>query len=322
MLSVREKIPTHTAKLQESEMKKVVKATSALLLAAILLASCSNGDNNGKTVNNNAQPTAAATETASPSATAQASQGNDAAEASASPQATPAGSSNTGWTASGETNPAEIPLLYHMNKNYDIVPNEEGTNKKVILLTFDDGPKEAEMINPLMDTLDKHKAKAVFFVNGYRVKEHPELLELIHSRGGIIGNHSWDHIKLKDEPYTEVKKQIEDVQKIVKEVVGETPHFFRPPHGAGGDVGKKVAEENGLLYMTWSVGSLDWEMKEKDANKTEKLITNVTDQLHSGSNILMHELPWTVEALDTLLTKLEAKGYSFVDPRSIELKMR
>lgn len=208
----------------------MVKATSALLLTAILLASCSNGDNSGKTVNNNAQPTAAATETASPSATALAAQGNDAAEASASPQATPAGSSNTGGTAqpSGETNPAEIPLLYHMNKNYDIVPNEEGTNKKVILLTFDDGPKEAEMINPLMDTLDKHKAKAIFFVNGYRVKEHPELLELIHSRGGIIGNHSWDHIKLKDEPYTEVKKQIEDVQKIVKEVVGETPHFFRP----------------------------------------------------------------------------------------------
>ncbi len=343
MLSVRGKIPTHTAKLQESEMKKVVKATSALLLTAILLVSCSNGDNSGKTVNNNAQPTAAATETASPSSTALAAQGNDTAEASASPQATPAGSSNTGGTAggstatdgqaatsgdagtaqpSGETNPAEIPLLYHMNKNYDIVPNEEGTNKKVILLTFDDGPKEAEMINPLMDTLDKHKAKAIFFVNGYRVKEHPELLELIHSRGGIIGNHSWDHIKLKDESYTEVKKQIEDVQKIVKEVVGETPHFFRPPHGAGGDVGKKVAAENGLLYMTWSVGSLDWEMKEKDANKTEKLITNVTDQLHSGSNILMHELPWTVEALDTLLTKLEAKGYSFVDPRSIELKMR
>jgi len=44
--------------------------------------------------------------------------------------------------------------------------------------------------------------------------------------------------------------------------------------------------------------------------------------LHSGSNILMHELPWTVEALDKLLTTLEGKGYSFVDPRSIELKMR
>ncbi|MNP41108.1 hypothetical protein D3C76_1347910 [compost metagenome] len=77
-----------------------------------------------------------------------------------------------------------------------------------------------------------------------------------------------------------------------------------------------------MLYMTWSVGSLDWEMKSTDSNSTETLINNVTDQLHSGSNILMHELPWTVDALDALLNELETRGYSFVDPRSIELQMR
>lgn len=316
----------------------MVKATSALLLAAILLSSCSSGANSGQTEPNNPQSTAAV-ETPDAATAVPDLQAGASAEPSATPQTTSEGASSTDLpSASAGTAPtdgtggtsqpgeeetsAEIPLLYHMNKNYDIVPNEEGTNKKVVLLTFDDGPKEAEMINSLMDTLDKHKAKAVFFVNGYRVKEHPELLELIHSRGGIIGNHSWDHIQLKDEPYAKVKKQIEDVQHIVKEVIGETPQFFRPPHGAGGDVGKKVAAENGLLYMTWSVGSLDWEMKEKESGKTEKLITNVTSQLHSGSNILMHELPWTVEALEALLTTLEGKGYSFVDPRSIEPAMR
>lgn len=217
---------------------------------------------------------------------------------------------------------AKVPIKYHMNSNYDIVPNDESSPKKVVLLTFDDGPKEATMINALIDTLDKHSAKAIFFVNGYRVKENPDLLKLIHSRKQIVGNHSWDHIVLKTESETKVKQQIEDVQKIVKDTIGETPVFFRPPHGAGGDVGKKIAKVNGLLYMTWSNGSLDWEMKSQDKNKTDKIITNVMDQLHSGSNILMHELPWTVESLDVLLTKLEAKGYSFVDPRSIELKMR
>jgi peptidoglycan/xylan/chitin deacetylase (PgdA/CDA1 family) len=336
-------------------MKKVGKWTSALLLAAFMLTSCSNSGENGSVANEaNNQPTATAvqgTETAATAvqgaesapatgnnnagATASsspqgASSGTGTAAASPSPQATANGNAGNGNTATGNNagDPsggeasAEIPLLYHMNKNYDIIPNEVGTNKKVILLTFDDGPKDAAMINPLMDTLDKHHAKAIFFVNGYRVKEHPELLKLIQSRGGIIGNHSWDHIVLKDQPYAKVKQQIEDVQNIVKEITGEAPHFFRPPHGAGGDIGKKVAAENGMLYMTWSVGSLDWEMKENETGKTEKLIKNVTSQLHSGSNILMHELPWTVEGLDTLLTTLEGKGYSFVDPRSIELKMR
>ncbi len=217
---------------------------------------------------------------------------------------------------------APIEMKYHMNKNYDIIPNDEETPKKVVLLTFDDGPKEASMINSMIDTLDKHHAKAIFFVNGYRVKENPDLLKLIHDREQIIGNHSWDHIVLKNESETEVKKQIEDVQKAVKDITGTTPVFFRPPHGGGGDVGKKVAKDNGLLYMTWSNGSLDWEMKASDANKTTALIKNITDQLHSGSNILMHELPWTVEALEALLVELEGRGYSFVDPRSIELEMR
>lgn len=296
------------------------KMTSVLLLATLLLTSCSNsgGDSNNtkETTTTNNQPTAAATqsvETEAPTAEV---------AVTPTPQATLEGETAGRNTNTGAEASAEVPLQYHMNKNYDIVPNEESTNKKVVLLTFDDGPKDANMINPLMDILDKHQAKAIFFVNGYRVKAHPELLELIHKRGGIIGNHSWDHIILKDKSYAEVKKQIEDVQSIVKETIGEAPHFFRPPHGAGGDVSKKIAAENGMLYMTWSNGSLDWEMKEKETEKTDKLIKNVTDQLHSGSNILMHELPWTVEALDKLLTTLEGKGYSFVDPRSIELKMR
>lgn len=304
------------------------KQTAAVLLAAFLLVSCSNSGENSKDTakGTNIQPTAAATEVA----TTPAETDNTGSDSNPSPQPSPSeavpavspspeAGVNTD-TSSGTTE--EIPLLYHMNKNYDLIPNAEGTPKKVVLLTFDDGPKEAEVINPLMDILDKHKAKAIFFVNGYRVKEHPELLKLIRDRGGIIGNHSWDHIVLKDKSYTTVKKQLVDVQNIVKEITGDAPHFFRPPHGAGGDVGKKVAAESGMLYMTWSVGSLDWEMKENEPGKTEKLVKNITDQLHSGSNILMHELPWTVEGLDTLLSTLEGKGYSFIDPRSIELKMR
>ncbi|AKG35439.1 polysaccharide deacetylase family protein [Paenibacillus durus] len=310
------------------------KQTAALLLAAFLLTSCSSTENTapdgGKTAapSSNASSSAAlpGTSTASPSIQPSAAVGSKGPAASPEASASQAAGSVNGGAnqeeQAGSGTEAQVPLLYHMNKNYDIKPNEESTNKKVVLLTFDDGPKEAKLINLIFDTLDKHKAKAIFFVNGYRIKEHPELLKLIQERGGIIGNHSWDHIVLKDKPYTAVKKQIEDVQRIVKEVTGETPVFFRPPHGAGGDVGRKIAAENGMLYMTWSNGSLDWTMKEKDTGKTEKLIKNVTDQLHPGSNILMHELPWTAEALDKLLTTLTSKGYGFADPRSIELKMR
>src|SRR6185312_4326373 len=135
----------------------------------------------------------------------------------------------------------------------------------------------------------------------YRVKKHPELLKKIADRGQTIGNHSWDHIDLKKVSPEELEKQIGDVQKIVKETTGRSPVFFRPPFGVGGDKDRKVANAHGMLFTTWSDGSLDWDKSTKD--KPDLVVKNVLDQLHPGANILMHELPWTVKALDQLLTK-------------------
>ncbi|MGN7357398.1 polysaccharide deacetylase family protein [Paenibacillus sp. SAF-054] len=311
----------------------MVKKTAALLLVtAMLLSACGEKKDPGTSPNtatqNGSQGTTNAGSDVKPNSDQAPDAKDDGSGEAAGQEAGGSKHVSSGKDAEEQSNEAEskeeasIPLKYHMNKAYNIVPNEEGTEKKVVLLTFDDGPKKAEWINSLIDTLDKHHAKAIFFVNGYRVKENPDLLKLIHDRGQIIGNHSWDHISLRKEPEAKVKKQIEDVQQIVKETIGETPVFFRPPFGEGGDVGKKIAKENGLLYMTWSNGSLDWTMKSKGTDNPQKVIQNVMDQLHAGSNILMHELPWTTEALDQLLTKLESKGYTFVDPRSIELEMR
>ncbi|MFD0680955.1 MULTISPECIES: polysaccharide deacetylase family protein [unclassified Paenibacillus] len=218
------------------------------------------------------------------------------------------------------TAPQPTTKLYKMNpKSYDIVPiDPTTTDKKVVLLTFDDGPRNKEVLEGILNTLDKHKAKAIFFVNGYLVKQKPELLKLIKERGQTIGNHSWDHIDLKKEGKEKIAQQVEDVQAIVKELTGSAPQFFRPPFGSGSDeLRAKVKQEN-MLYMTWSNGSLDWEMSVKK-NDPNKVISNVMEQLRGGSNILMHELPWTEKALDSMLTQLEEKQYGFVDPGLIEI---
>jgi peptidoglycan/xylan/chitin deacetylase (PgdA/CDA1 family) len=172
-----------------------------------------------------------------------------------------------------------------------------------------------ELNTKLLAALEKHKAKAIFFVNGYRVEQNPELLKLIHSKGQSIGNHSWDHIDLKLEKPEKVAQQINDVQTLVKETIGEAPKFFRPPFGSSTEEVKKLAADQKLLFMTWSNGSEDWL---KPYQNPQAVITRVLEQLHFGSNILMHELPWTAEALDDLLTQLEKRGYAFVDPQSIE----
>jgi peptidoglycan/xylan/chitin deacetylase (PgdA/CDA1 family) len=219
------------------------------------------------------------------------------------------------------TNPNEvISKTYRMNKNYDLIPKDPNGNKKVVLLTFDDGPKDKAMIEPMLDILDKHKAKAIFFMNGYRIKAHPELLKMVYERGQTIGNHSWDHIELKKEGNAKIDQQLKDVQTIVKDSLDIKPVFFRPPFASSNDYVREVSQREKMLFMTWSDGSLDWTLTKgfDMTTKSAAVITNVIKMLHNGSNILMHELPWTVQALDKLLTQIEEQGYSFLDPRTID----
>jgi peptidoglycan/xylan/chitin deacetylase (PgdA/CDA1 family) len=250
------------------------------------------------------------------------------AVATQSPVASPAPAEPSGQSneSTGQPAPSTEPVteettspaaLYRMNDVYRFVPILESTTNNVVLLTFDDGPKDEAILTSMLDTLDKHSAKAIFFVNGYRVKQNPKLLTLIHERGQTIGNHSWDHINLKKEQKAVVEQQIGSLQTEIENLIGEKPLFFRPPFGSGGDTVKETAKNHGMLYMTWSNGSLDWDNSTKD--KPDEVIRNVMEQLHPGANILMHELRWTADALDELLTKIEDKGYGFIDPAAIDI---
>lgn len=216
--------------------------------------------------------------------------------------------------------PSREPVKTHyMNHNFFVKPVAEDGDKRVVLLTFDDGPKEEEMLVSMLDTLDRHEARAIFFVNGFRVKQNPDLLKLIDERGHAVGNHSYEHIVLRDEPEDVIDRQLADVQAIVEETIGKAPRFFRPPNGAGNDYVREKAKQLGMMYMNWSNGSLDWA---DNYNDPEGVIRSVMDQLNPGSIILMHELPWTAEALDDLLTQIRAEGYSFLDPEALEEEVR
>ncbi|MFC4777531.1 polysaccharide deacetylase family protein [Paenibacillus sp. GCM10023252] len=273
---------------------------STLISLVILTSACSTSESNSLKEPSPEQVTVTDT-TTKPTATP-------------SPASTIAQPDSTPTSAQAE----EAKVKYKMNSSYRFEPVTADAPDQMVLLTFDDGPKDTEVLTRILDILDQHQAKAIFFVNGYRVKQKPELLELIADRAQTIGNHSWDHVDLKKESEASVRKQLEDVQVQVKSIAGLTPKFFRPPFGSGSDTVKTAAADEGMLYMTWSNGSLDWDAAAK--NKPDVVIANVMEQLHPGANILMHELAWTADALDTLLTKLEKAGYGFIDPATIDLK--
>ena len=69
-----------------------------------------------------------------------------------------------------------------------------GHQKKVVYLTFDDGPIP-EATPFILDVLDRYNAKATFFMVGDNAAKYPHLLKEVRNRGHRIGNHTHNHVK-------------------------------------------------------------------------------------------------------------------------------
>ena len=64
--------------------------------------------------------------------------------------------------------------------------------KQAIFITFDDGPHP--VLTPIvLDIMDRHNAKATFFVVGEKAKAYPEIVKQIVTRGHDVGIHSMTH---------------------------------------------------------------------------------------------------------------------------------
>jgi peptidoglycan/xylan/chitin deacetylase (PgdA/CDA1 family) len=183
-----------------------------------------------------------------------------------------------------------------------------------VLLTFDDGPHP--VVTPkVLDCLDKHSAKAIFFVVGKRIHQAPNLLREIVERGHALGNHSFSHPNDKNLGPIDSYKDIQLCQKLIYDLSGVTPTLYRPPRGSlspGFVVGSRLS---GLNIMTWSLEAEDWKCRSiNDAESTaESLVSNIS----SGDIVLLHddnEMVLTV--LDRLMAGLKISGLKVIDSLS------
>lgn len=209
----------------------------------------------------------------------------------------------------------KISALYHIDKEQNVVPIDPKGDRKIVLLTIDDGPKNKKTLDPLLKAMADENVHAIFFSMGELTKNHPELLKEIFDAGHTVGNHTWDHANLKKSTDEKIKTEIGNTTIEINKVIGENPKIFRPPYGAYNQYTKDYVAQNKMVFTTWSLGAEDWVKKyqTKDA-----LIKHVIEQLHPGANILMHEFPWTDEAMPEIIKQIKAKGYTIVDPKYLE----
>ncbi len=201
---------------------------------------------------------------------------------------------------------------YKITKDFKLTPVNPDANKKVVLLTIDDGPSAQSL--DIVKILEEGGVKAIFFINGMNHKAHPEAIKEEYNAGHMIGNHTWSHKHLKKLKDTEAQKEIDSNSDLIKKETGSDSLFFRAPYGILSPFAKKHTEEKGMLPFNWSDSSLDWEKSSRDK---KVFISNITKSLRPGSIILMHEHTWSRDALPDLITEIKAKGYTFVDPKNI-----
>lgn len=213
-----------------------------------------------------------------------------------------------------QTSPrAHTQELYKIVKDAVIVPVSPQGNKKVILLTIDDGPTARTL--SIMETLKAHNAGAIFFINGIHHATHPLIIKELHKNGFAVGNHTWSHRDLRKEKNKETAlTEIDTTTNLIEQETGELPKFFRAPYGMITSDLRTHVKEKGMLYIDWSASAKDWQ---KNSRERDVFIKHAMDEIHAGSIILIHEYPWSATHLDALLTAIEEKGYSFADPHSI-----
>ena len=129
-----------------------------------------------------------------------------------------------------------------------------------LALTFDDGPNPAITLK-LLNLLDRHNAKATFFLIGRYVRECPELVQETVARGHEVGNHTELHPNLLWLNPTKVRVELRLCHDAIRGAIGMPPKWFRPPFGMRNPWVVPAACELGYRTVMWTLLPGDWREK-------------------------------------------------------------
>jgi len=187
------------------------------------------------------------------------------------------------------------------------------TKESVVALTFDDGP-HPEYTPRLLNILDRHGARATFFMVGELAAKYPAIVKEVTQHGHSIGNHSWDHPSFPSLNSKQRRQQIRQCSTVLAE--GEK-RLFRPPFGHQNMASRIDAWAMGYDVIAWSILADDW------LDHGPKVIFDkLSNRIKPGSIVLLHDSLFcaenganlsrvsTLEAVDRLLT--ECADYDFV----------
>lgn len=209
-------------------------------------------------------------------------------------------------------------------KQYNNIMNiyENSSDKKIVYLTFDDGP--SENITPLiLDLLKQENIKVTFFLLGSNTELYPQIVQREYSEGHFLANHGYSHkySQIYQNPETILNDFQQCEQSIKKALNNEnyTSKIYRFPGGSTGgrfhDIkaqGKELLKENHIAYLDWNALTCDAEgtpTHESILENLEKTVGNkqtVVLLMHDSSSKIL-----TYETLPEVIAFFRERGYTF-----------
>lgn len=176
--------------------------------------------------------------------------------------------------------------------------------KKVIYLTFDDGPIP-EVTPWVLDILEKYNVKATFFCVGDNVRKYPEIYRQVLAAGHTTGNHTFNHWQGWKHTTTPFMDNVRKAEEFIES------DLFRPPHGHIRNGQYTELIKKGYSVIMWDVVTRDYNSK----LTPERVFNNVKKYTRDGSIITFHDSLKSVNTLKIVLLKaiewLQGEGYEF-----------
>ena len=200
-------------------------------------------------------------------------------------------------------------ITIKLDKSYE---NEDGSkidlNKKIVALTFDDGP--GAYTSRLIDILNNNKAHATFFMLGKKLSLYKDTIKKVHDNNMEIGYHSYNHKNFKRQKLETIVEEFNESNETLKSITGDTFHLIRPPYGS---INEKIKDTLDASFILWNVDTEDWRHK-----NTDYLKDYVLEKAQDGNIILFHDIhKSSVDAIEKLLPYLYVEGYQVVTVSSL-----
>ena len=196
-----------------------------------------------------------------------------------------------------------------------IISGKVANGKKIVALTFDDGPYPPFTQN-LLAVLEEKQVKATFFVVGNNASKYPKVVHQIAEQGHEVALHAGEHKDFLKLNSSELAGNISSGKKVLEELTGKPVKYMRPPHGFRDWAVMEATTDAGLKLVNWSFIPRDW------TNPGAQVIADrVCKDVFSGAIVLLHDgdapsqtasREQTVEATALIIDELRKQGYNFV----------